>query len=104
MWRTIFSLPLLVIAFLLLEPTADARHFSNDKKSNALGTKDLVINLPGQPRVNFRHYAGYVTVDEKNGRSLFYWFYEAETLPDEKPLVLWLNGGKKQQTICNQSG
>lgn len=55
---------------------------------------DLVTNLPGQPRVDFQHYAGYVTVNESSGRALFYWFYEAMTKPEEKPLVLWLNGGK----------
>ncbi|KAG1338444.1 hypothetical protein COCNU_04G007500 [Cocos nucifera] len=54
---------------------------------------DLVTNLPGQPVVGFRHYAGYVTVNEKNGRALFYWFYEAASHANEKPLVLWLNGG-----------
>lgn len=94
MWKTIVSLPLLLL--LLLETTADA-------DDDAFRTEDLVINLPGQPKVNFRHYAGYVTVDVKNGRSLFYWFYEASTLPDEKPLVLWLNGGKKQQTLLVNS-
>ncbi|XP_047313348.1 serine carboxypeptidase-like 31 isoform X2 [Impatiens glandulifera] len=51
------------------------------------------MNLPGQPEVGFRHYAGYVNVNAENGRSLFYWFYEASTLPEERPLVLWLNGG-----------
>ncbi|CAL5344927.1 unnamed protein product [Camellia sinensis] len=65
-------------------------------KLNLLESGDLVINLPGQPKVDFQHHAGYVTVDEKNGRALFYWFYEASTLPDEKPLVLWLNGGDKK--------
>ncbi|XVE51284.1 hypothetical protein DITRI_Ditri02bG0027600 [Diplodiscus trichospermus] len=65
----------------------------NEKGLNSLGNDDLVTNLPGQPTVNFRHYAGYVTVNEKNGRALFYWFYEAMSHPDEKPLVLWLNGG-----------
>ncbi|PWA47805.1 serine carboxypeptidase-like 32 [Artemisia annua] len=54
---------------------------------------DLVKNLPGQPKVDFQHYAGYVTVNKNSGRALFYWFYEAQSLPDEKPLVLWLNGG-----------
>ncbi|KAK9092424.1 hypothetical protein Syun_027335 [Stephania yunnanensis] len=55
----------------------------------------LVTQLPGQPDddVGFKHYAGYVTVDEKSGRALFYWFYEASSRHDEKPLVLWLNGG-----------
>ncbi|KZV17342.1 serine carboxypeptidase-like 42 [Dorcoceras hygrometricum] len=38
-------------------------------------------------------YAGYVDVDLKNGRSLFYYFVEAQDDPDHKPLTLWLNGG-----------
>ncbi|KHN08400.1 Putative serine carboxypeptidase-like 30, partial [Glycine soja] len=54
---------------------------------------DLVTNLPGQPPVDFQHYAGYVTVNETNGRVLFYWFYEAMTKPQDNPLALWLNGG-----------
>ncbi|CAA7029673.1 unnamed protein product [Microthlaspi erraticum] len=54
--------------------------------------RDLVTAFPGQPKVSFRHYAGYVTVDETNGRALFYWFFEAMNSPNVKPLVLWLNG------------
>ncbi|XVF87537.1 hypothetical protein PTKIN_Ptkin18bG0128300 [Pterospermum kingtungense] len=65
----------------------------NEMGLSSLGNDDLVTNLPGQPAVDFHHYAGYVTVNEKNGRALFYWFYEAMSNPDEKPLVLWLNGG-----------
>lgn len=52
--------------------------------------------LPGQPKSNFKfkQYAGYVNVDEKNGRSLFYYFAEsASGNASSKPLVLWLNGG-----------
>lgn len=64
------------------------------KKGTSGGNGDLVTDLPAQPNVAFRHYAGYVTVNEANGRALFYWFYEASARPDEKPLVLWLNGGK----------
>lgn len=56
--------------------------------------RDLVTNFPGQPKVSFRHYAGYVTVDKTSGRALFYWFFEAMTHPNVKPLVLWLNGGE----------
>ncbi|KAL3820529.1 hypothetical protein ACJIZ3_006434 [Penstemon smallii] len=84
----------LLLAFI--EPFANARNrkwSNNDNKSNFGAGEDLVTSLPGQPRVDFRHYAGYVTVNEKNERSLFYWFYEATTFADEKPLVLWLNGG-----------
>ncbi|KAD4982376.1 hypothetical protein E3N88_19047 [Mikania micrantha] len=79
-----------------LDGSTAARHgpWSNiEKKSNIQNNDHLVSNLPGQPNVDFHHYAGYVTVNEVSGRALFYWFYEAWTLPDEKPLVLWLNGG-----------
>ncbi|XVE66110.1 hypothetical protein DITRI_Ditri08aG0054400 [Diplodiscus trichospermus] len=54
---------------------------------------DRITRLPGQPEVGFQQYAGYVTVDEKKQRALFYYFSEAEVDPASKPLVLWLNGG-----------
>jgi serine carboxypeptidase-like clade 2 len=55
---------------------------------------DRVAFLPGQPRSPpVSQFAGYVTVNENNGRALFYWFFEAQTLPAHKPLLLWLNGG-----------
>lgn len=56
-------------------------------------SEDLVMRLPGQPPVSFKQYAGYVDIDLKNGRSLFYYFVEAEEQPEKKPLTLWLNGG-----------
>ncbi|PQQ21860.1 hypothetical protein Pyn_19898 [Prunus yedoensis var. nudiflora] len=55
--------------------------------------EDLVVRLPGQPNVGFKQYAGYVDVDVKAGRSLFYYFVEADKEPDKKPISLWLNGG-----------
>lgn len=54
---------------------------------------DKITSLPGQPQVTFKQYSGYITVDEKQRRSLFYYFVEAQTDPASKPLVLWLNGG-----------
>nr|XP_025647423.1 uncharacterized protein LOC112742399 [Arachis hypogaea] len=51
--------------------------------------KTFVTNLPGQPLVDFKHYAGYVTVNDNTnngGRGLFYWFFEAITNPQDKPL------------------
>ncbi|KAM2109145.1 hypothetical protein ACFX1X_010970 [Malus domestica] len=54
---------------------------------------DQVTGLPGQPPVSFKHYAGYVTVNQTHGRALFYWFFEAINNPQDKPLLLWLNGG-----------
>jgi serine carboxypeptidase-like clade 2 len=58
-----------------------------------LKAADKIAALPGQPAVRFSQYGGYVTVDEKNGRALFYYFVEAVSDPAAKPLVLWLNGG-----------
>ncbi|KAG2278002.1 hypothetical protein Bca52824_060557 [Brassica carinata] len=38
-------------------------------------------------------YAVYVDVDSETGRSLFYYFVEADSQRETKPLTLWLNGG-----------
>ncbi len=37
--------------------------------------------------------AGYLTVNESAGRTLFYAFAESKDDKESKPLVLWLNGG-----------
>ncbi|XP_023752643.1 serine carboxypeptidase-like 31 [Lactuca sativa] len=95
-WKVMSVLNIVIIVVLVSKKIAVvARHpqWSNEKIYNVQTSEDLVTDLPGQPNVEFQHYAGYVTVNENNGRALFYWFYEAWTLPDEKPLVLWLNGG-----------
>ncbi|WCJ18580.1 serine carboxypeptidase-like 40 [Euphorbia peplus] len=58
--------------------------------------KDRIERLPGQPRgVKFAQYGGYVTVDANAGRSLFYYFVEANNNKEKSklPLLLWLNGG-----------
>ncbi|VFQ81811.1 unnamed protein product [Cuscuta campestris] len=56
--------------------------------------EDLVVGLPGQPEVTFLQYAGYVDTDERAGRSLFYYFVEADRKDAHNlPLTLWLNGG-----------
>ncbi|KAI6659293.1 hypothetical protein LOD99_14964 [Oopsacas minuta] len=55
---------------------------------------DKITSLPGQPKnVSYNQYAGYITVDAKNDRKLFYWFVEAATEADSKPWVLWQTGG-----------
>ncbi|XP_073010081.1 serine carboxypeptidase 24-like [Typha latifolia] len=55
--------------------------------------RDKIWALPGQPPVSFKQFSGYVTVNKEHGRALFYWLTEATIDADEKPLVLWLNGG-----------
>ncbi|CAL9171792.1 unnamed protein product [Musa hybrid cultivar] len=56
---------------------------------------DRIVELPGQPAgVDFVQYGGYVTVDDRSGRALFYYFAEAAgKQSSSKPLLLWLNGG-----------
>ncbi|KAG5556024.1 hypothetical protein RHGRI_006604 [Rhododendron griersonianum] len=60
----------------------------------SLSESDRIQILPGQPQVSFQQFGGYITVDEKQYRALFYYFVEAETDPASKPLVLWLNGAR----------
>ncbi|WRX28219.1 Peptidase S10 [Theobroma cacao] len=54
---------------------------------------DLIEKLPGQPNVTFKQFSGYIDVDGKAGRSLFYYFVEAENDPMKRPLTIWLTGG-----------
>ncbi|KAK9691418.1 hypothetical protein RND81_09G195500 [Saponaria officinalis] len=77
------------VCFLLLIIRVDGLSTSVLARQKA----DEVVGLPGQPEVKFKHYAGYVNVNESHGRALFYWFFEAQHMPLNKPLVLWLNGG-----------
>ncbi|KAL3755113.1 hypothetical protein ACJRO7_002219 [Eucalyptus globulus] len=49
--------------------------------------------------VSFGQYAGYITVDEKQQRALFYYFAEAEAGPASEPPVLWLNGGPSCSSV-----
>ena len=66
----------------------------SDSEQSALKAADKITALPGQPAgVDFDQYGGYVTVDEENGRALFYYFVEAPQGASTKPLLLWLNGG-----------
>uniref|UniRef100_A0A3B6DCX1 Carboxypeptidase n=1 Tax=Triticum aestivum TaxID=4565 RepID=A0A3B6DCX1_WHEAT len=56
--------------------------------------KHLVTHLPGfDGALPSKHYAGYITVDESNGRRLFYYLVLSERDPAADPVVLWLNGG-----------
>lgn len=77
-----------VLVFLMAAVSIEGTRM---RRLHPSGETDLVVGLPGQPSVYFKHYAGYVNVSEH--RSLFYWFFEAMEAPATKPLVLWLNGG-----------
>lgn len=54
----------------------------------------LITSLPGfNATFPSKHYSGYVTIDEKHGKKLFYYFIVSERNPSKDPVVLWLNGG-----------
>ncbi|KAF5934838.1 hypothetical protein HYC85_025967 [Camellia sinensis] len=84
-WKTM-ALPLAIVLF-------EGLILVMEVESSLLSTMDRINQLPGQPQVSFEQYSGYVTVDDKKQRALFYYFVEAEIDPPSKPLVLWLNGG-----------
>lgn len=79
-----WSVLLICVAMMILRERGNVEGFPEE---------DLVVGLPGQPKTKFRQFAGYVDVDVKSGRSLFYYFVEADGEPEKKPLTLWLNGG-----------
>ncbi|PNT64735.1 putative serine carboxypeptidase-like 23 [Brachypodium distachyon] len=67
---------------------------SSVSDQSSMKAADKITALPGQPKdVDFNQYGGYVTVDEENGRALFYYLVESPSGASEKPLLLWLNGG-----------
>ena len=80
---------LLILSLLIVSSLATALLALTEQQE-----LDRISALPGQPPVTFSQFSGYVTVNEKDGRALFYWLTEATTIPDKKPLVLWLNGGQ----------
>uniref|UniRef100_A0A0D3HG60 Carboxypeptidase n=1 Tax=Oryza barthii TaxID=65489 RepID=A0A0D3HG60_9ORYZ len=91
---------LALVTLTVCGPAASARPETGSLDASATAAMELqeldrVMSLPGQPAYSpeFRQYSGYVTTDEYLGKALFYWFLEATDKPDEKPLVLWLNGG-----------
>lgn len=67
---------------------------SRNYSQQGLKENDRIEYLPGQPEgVDFDEYAGYVTVEPKAGRALFYYFVQAAGDSSSRPLLLWLNGG-----------
>jgi len=73
----------------------DSEYLTESKAQGDLQEADyLPQGLPGQPKgYTFKQYSGYVNIDVKVGRALFYYFAEANEDPSTKPLILWLNGG-----------
>lgn len=73
-----------IVLFMILVLVVNARNEEEEA--------DRITSLPGQPKVTFQQFSGYVNVN--HGRALFYWLTEAAVQnPLSKPLVVWLNGG-----------
>ncbi|GLT70108.1 hypothetical protein SLA2020_422060 [Shorea laevis] len=89
-FNTSFLLAVLLLSTTFLSTAGVGRNVKVQQE------KDRIIKLPGQPpNVSFSQYSGYITVDAKAGRALFYWLIQVpeKSRPTSKPLVLWLNGG-----------
>ena len=77
----------LVAVLLVTLGTASASRIrSGSTKVNARGDDDLITNLPGQPAVSFKQYAGYVQLPGQQKNS-FYWFVESTNNPKTDPVV-----------------
>ena len=53
-----------------------------------LTVEDTGIGIPKEKQI-----AGHLTVNEKCGDNLFFWFFESRSDPLKNPIVIWLNGG-----------
>ncbi|RAL38591.1 hypothetical protein DM860_002569 [Cuscuta australis] len=85
---------LLFICFLCLWLSCTDSSSSSSSSTQKAQDLDRIRHLPGQPnRPLVTQYSGYITVNESHGRALFYWFFQAQSQPSIKPLILWLNGG-----------
>jgi carboxypeptidase D len=73
---------------------AESDHIA--RETSAVSAEDhLVTSLPGLDTASFlsKQYAGLLPVDGSDKSFLFYWLFEADEKPEDKPLVIWMNGG-----------
>jgi hypothetical protein len=74
---------------------------SGDKLESILVAENVTVRFKNPficettPGVN--SYSGYVDLDERS--HTFFWFFEAKSAPEEKPITLWLNGGPGSDSL-----
>ena len=80
---TTLQLALAAAGGLLLAPVAARGSPKHDMQQHE---DDRILGLPGQPNgVAFGMYSGYVTIDNHNGRALYYCFQEADAAEPAGP-------------------
>ncbi|KAL3500964.1 hypothetical protein ACH5RR_035413 [Cinchona calisaya] len=95
-WNTIINIIILVLMSIRVGISMEMDQAKEVKSSLLVSVSaedDKIGELPGQPQVSFHQFSGYVTVDDNQQKSLFYYLVEAQIDPPSRPLVLWLNGG-----------
>ncbi|KAF9683996.1 hypothetical protein SADUNF_Sadunf04G0071900 [Salix dunnii] len=91
--KQVFVSMVFVLVLVVYSSASSHHHAVNEVEEEEA---DRISSLPGQPKVSFQQFSGYVTVNEAAGRALFYWLTEAVQDPLSKPLVVWLNGVKHE--------
>ena len=83
-----------VLALVMLPASASLWEAFDLRANTPEADADQVHSLPTlDGPISPAFYSGYLTVDEKAGRHLFYAFAESQGNPATDPLVLWSNGG-----------
>jgi len=59
----------------------------------SIGKSDPITSLPGYTGPSVNQFSGYITVDQREGKALFYWLIESLVSPTTAPLVVWFQGG-----------
>ena len=57
-----------------------------------LVTEPLPLMKDGE-QLSIKHWAGHLPVSTDKQKYFFYWLFEPETVDDNTPLLIWLNGG-----------
>lgn len=77
-----------------IRPNLRSAIWNADSNRTLAANLDRVINLPGLPvNSEVEQFSGYLTVDRRTNRKIFYWYVESLSDPSTDPVVLWTNGG-----------
>ncbi|KAL7580721.1 hypothetical protein ACA910_001006 [Epithemia clementina (nom. ined.)] len=55
-------------------------------------TQSLPMTKEGE-ELTIKHWAGHLPANGDNHKYFFYWLFEPETIDDNTPILIWLNGG-----------